>query len=308
MARAEDHECQEILSRINSTVGAKTAIVEFFRDDPDKSNINRWKRRTKGRNRAQAVVRTFEHVDGTLVSVVYHPTSDGEDGQVPRIHAPRTPHDELGLLPFDKELVGKGAVVVVKANAKRSFNIEYPDRAMPEDGLSVYVDTIPLDGGFSVPVGSRLTVVRGPHKLDGRIHVVLVQFESRQGYVYYGDFKKFVEIETPVPIVRDQNPRKPQVPREYLDTYTVQPIQIGDLVWLSVHTRFMYLSNLGKVIGASNPRGIMMLEIQTLDGKLHTRSERSTDDVFVLPPELFDEAAGFYPNERIKADWFGPRD
>lgn len=204
------------------------------------------------------------------------------------------------------KLLGAGAVVVVKESARRTPNIEALIPSLPAVGLSVYLgQTIPLDGAFAAEPGSKLTVLRGPHRLDDRIHVVKVRSEEKnlEGFVYLREFKKFTEIQTPVVVLKSAKPKKPQFPKDlrqlgYAPNNAVP--KIGDIVWSRVHTGLLAPSNVGKITGLSKPGNRELADIEALDGSTITSF---SDELLLMPNRSLLELVAHYDAKKIKVSW-----
>ncbi|HVJ65221.1 MAG TPA: hypothetical protein VM901_08200 [Bdellovibrionota bacterium] len=205
---------------------------------------------------------------------------------------------------YDATLLGEGAIVVVKENSRTPETMRTLISTLPEKGMVVYLGEMLIDKVFTVPPGGKLTMIRGPHKLDGRINVVRVRSEDLdlEGYVYVSEFKSRITIETPVAIApKAAKAPKPKFPKLDYEGYgpSGETPRVGDLVWMWTHTRLMSLSNVGRITELTGERS-QMVWVETLDGQ---KKWDNHDRIFLLPPDTLKTTVEHYGANRVNVDW-----
>lgn len=206
-----------------------------------------------------------------------------------------------------KDLIGPGAVVLVKSTAKPTKGLSTLIKDLPKVGLAVFRgDGFVLDGGLVLPPGTRLVVDRGPWKIDGRVNVVQVRSDDFTGKVYWNEFKKHTELIEATAVIKNKKPAKPKFPRKFsADEYGEGKTfygsdfpKVGDIIWAGSSNRVLSLKLIGRI--TEFLRDGKGFKYQSLLG---TEELGSSEYSAIMEKSWLDEAVNFYGAEKVKVDW-----
>ncbi len=211
-------------------------------------------------------------------------------------------------LEVTKDLIGPGAVVVVKNTAKPTRGLNTLIEDLPKVGLAVFRgDGFVLDGGLVLPPGTRLVVDKGPWKIDGQVNVVQVRSDDFTGKVYWNEFKRHTELIEATAVVKNKKPAKPKFPRKFSPTeygegktfYGSDFPKVGDIIWAGSSNRVLSLKLMGRI--TEFLRDGKGFKYQSLLG-----TEELGDSVYsaIMEKSWIDEAVDFYGSEKVKVDWW----